>query len=374
MILDDWIKEKHGIEGRAAYGAALPALLSQTVEKARASLFYKHYPAVRTLADFEALPFITADDLKEQGARMLCVSSDGIQRIVTQQTSGTTGAPKRLYFTRDDLEHTVDYFAHGMRLVAARGESCAMCLPCETPDGVGDLLARGLARMGATPLRVGLLRDAASLPVAQSVVGTPVQMLCLCALLRARGQELPQKALLSSDYVPRALLARLRSMGVEAYSHFGMTETGYGCAIDCGAHDGMHIRENDLYLEIVKEGKVVYDEWGELVVTTLNREAMPLLRYRTGDMAKLTLAPCACGSFLKRLWVRGRDARIAALDERLFACDGVLDYTARRTQDGLDVTVYYMDKAPALCGEAGMCYSYRPFTAFRYTGKRQVEA
>lgn len=372
MILDAWIEKKHGFSGRRAYDAALPELLSRAVDHARSASFYARYPGVSTLSDFEALPCITAETLREHGAHMLCVTPDRVRRIVTQQTSGTTGLPKRLCFTDADLERTVDYFANGMRLVAAPNETCAVCLPCETPDGVGDLLARGLARMGAIPLRIGLLQDTGALPQAQSVVGTPVQMLGLCALLSAAGKKLPKKALLSSDYVPRMLLKRIRAMGVEPYEHFGMTETGYGCAIDCAAHDGMHVRENDLYLEVLCDGKPVYDAWGELTVTTLQSEAMPLLRYRTGDTAKLTKARCACGSWLSRLWVRGRDARVAALDERLFALDGVVDYTVREN-DGLDVTVYYVGEAPRLPLSANTRFCCRPFTEFHYAGKRRVE-
>ena len=373
MMLDAWIKQKHGIGGRADYDAALPDLLSRTVERARAARFYERYPAVRTLADFQALPLMTAGDLRKSGFDMLCVSQDRIRRIVTQETSGTTGAPKRLHFTQADVEHTVDYFAHGMQLVAQKGEACAVCLPCAAPDGVGDLLCKGLERMGAKPLRIGILRGTDALPQAQSAVGTPVQMLGLCALLCAAGQKPPSRVLLSSDHVPRALLARLRAMGVDPYEHFGMTETGYGCAIDCGAHDGMHIRENDLYVEVVKAGETVFDAWGELVVTMLTREAMPLLRYRTGDTARITLSPCACGSWLKRLWVRGRDARVAALDERLFACAGIVDYEALQTREGLEVTAYVLGASPTLC-IPGVRVAFRPFTGFRYKGKRCVEA
>ena len=374
MILDAWIGQKHGITGRRAYDAALPALLSQAVEGARAASLYSSYPNVRTLADFEALPFTTDETLRMRGQHMLCVTPDRVRRIVTQQTSGTTGIPKRLCFIDADLERTVDYFTNGMRLVAAPNETCAVCLPCETPDGVGDLLARGLMRMGAVPLRVGLLRGVDDLPEVQSAVGTPVQMLGMCALLEKMGKKLPQKALLSSDHVPHAVRKRLRAMGVEPYEHFGMTETGYGCAIDCAAHDGMHVRENDLYLEVIRDGQPVYDAWGELVVTTLHSEAMPLVRYRTGDTARLTRARCECGSWLSRLWVRGRDARIAALDEWLFAIDGIVDYTARAAKDGLDVTVYYLGKAPVLLERERTRFICHPFTEFRYAGKRGVEA
>ena len=84
--------------------------------------------------------------------------------------------------------------------------------------------------------------------------------------------------------------------GAAVFDHYGMTETGLGGAVECEAHQGMHIRENDLYFELID---------GELLVTTLTREGMPFIRYRTGDKGSITYEPCPCGSFIPRiLWAR----------------------------------------------------------------------
>ena len=95
--------------------------------------------------------------------------------------------------------------------------------------------------------------------------------------------------------------------------HYGLTETGYGCAVECPAADirrtdggasGHHIRTLDALVEIVDpDGDAVLPPGnvGEVVITTVNREAMPLIRYRTGDAASLVPGPCACGSPLPRL-------------------------------------------------------------------------
>ena len=82
-----------------------------------------------------------------------------------------------------------------------------------------------------------------------------------------------------------------------------MAETGYGVAVECARHEGMHIREADLLMEVVDgEGKGLDDgEWGEIVVTTLTRRALPLIRYRTGDEGRILPGPCPCGSVLRRL-------------------------------------------------------------------------
>ena len=99
----------------------------------------------------------------------------------------------------------------------------------------------------------------------------------------------------------------------EILDHYGLTETAYGCAVECPAHQGFHVRELDVLIEIVDiSGRKVLapGEVGEVAITTLQRQAMPLVRYRTGDVACLLSAPCACGSPLRRLGpVRGRIER-----------------------------------------------------------------
>ena len=107
--------------------------------------------------------------------------------------------------------------------------------------------------------------------------------------------------------------ALARSWNCLMLDHYGFTETGYGCAVECPAADirrtdggasGAHIRALDVLVEIVDmDGDAVLPPGnvGEVVITTLNREAMPLVRYRTGDAASLVPGPCACGSPQPRL-------------------------------------------------------------------------
>ena len=103
-------------------------------------------------------------------------------------------------------------------------------------------------------------------------------------------------------------------------------------AITCPAHEGMHLRENAVIAEIIDdEGKVLpRGAWGELVITTVGMEALPLLRYRTGDVTRLLPGPCPCGSETVRLDLvrRKGDSAIAELDERLFALPELVDYSA----------------------------------------------
>jgi phenylacetate-coenzyme A ligase PaaK-like adenylate-forming protein len=92
------------------------------------------------------------------------------------------------------------------------------------------------------------------------------------------------------------------------YEHYGMTEMGLGGAMQCEERVGYHPREADLLFEIIDPdtGDVLPDgAYGEIVFTTLTRQAMPLIRYRTGDFSRWLPEPCACGSVLKRLYKVG---------------------------------------------------------------------
>ncbi len=92
---------------------------------------------------------------------------------------------------------------------------------------------------------------------------------------------------------------------------------GYGGGVSCAAHAGYHLREADLLFEIVDPGSgqpVADGQMGEVVFTTLTRRTMPLIRYRTGNLASWITTPCPCGSVLRRLgWVQGRRAEAARL-------------------------------------------------------------
>lgn len=115
--------------------------------------------------------------------------------------------------------------------------------------------------------------------------------------------------------------------------------------MECGAHNGYHLREADLLLEIIDPaGRLLPDGIaGEVALTTLGERAMPLLRYRTGDRAVMLPAPCPCGSPLRRLGrIEGRIAGggavyIQELDEVLFSFPALLDYEARLGAGGLHI-------------------------------------
>ena len=207
--------------------------------------------------------------------------------------------PKRIYFTGEDQELTVDFFRWAISTMVGPGWRVLILLPGERPGSVGDLLAAALKRLGAVGVPHGLIREASqTLDVMEeeridALVGIPVQVLALAR--QSKGRAAPGRVLLSADYVPDSIKKELHSVwGCEVYTHYGMTEMGFGGGMECEARQGYHLRETDLYVEIVdpETGNPVLDgEPGEVVFTTLTRRGMPLIRYRTGDVSRFLPDP-----------------------------------------------------------------------------------
>jgi phenylacetate-CoA ligase len=305
-----------------------------------------------SLAELAELPFTTATDLRNEGLQMLGASQGTIDRVVTLESSGTTGAPKRLYFTRDELALTQAFFRCGMSQMLQSGHRALVLLPGELPASAGDLLARALEPMKVACRVEGLVTDpgrCAALLAEEHfdcVVGIPVQILSI--LRHPRGAAIPsgciKSVFLTSDYVPADLVAEIdRRWGCPAFNHYGMTEMAMSGGVECLALAGYHLREPDLYFEVVDPatGQVVpAGETGEVVVTTLTRTGMPLIRYRTDDMACFLPEPCPCGSNLPRLGkLRGRLAKrvdlggnrrlgMPDLDEALLVIPGLVNFRA----------------------------------------------
>jgi len=214
---------------------------------------------VQRIEDMAWLPFTTSDDLKDNPLRFLCVSQTSIERCVTLQSSGTTGPAKRLFFTREDLEHTLDFFHHGMSTLVHPGDRVMILLPgAGRPDSVADLLSRALARMDVQSLAPGTDFESTPDAIVQQgitcLVGAPVQVLALARSGR-QGKCLKNRiksVLLTADHISLAIVDAIESAwNCRVYRHYGMTEMGWGGGVECGARDGYHLREADLFVEIV---------------------------------------------------------------------------------------------------------------------------
>ncbi len=307
---------------------------------------------IKGLENLTDLPLTCEDDLRSHGSQMVCVSQDEVARIITLQSSGTTGNPKRLHFTDADLQQTLDFFHHGMLSLVDPGQTVAILLPGATPDSTGHMLAQALKRIKVTSVILGLVDDPAKLVRTlhelqpDVLVGFPVQLLAIARMAASLKLQLGpiRSVLLCSDYIPKSLNSQLaESLACQVFSHYGTVETGLGGGVDCEAHCGMHLREADLLFEIIDPHTttpLAIGQWGEIVVTTITRNGMPLIRYRTGDHGRLLPGPCPCGSNIRRLdrvfgrigqvytLENGDQLALQTLDELLFPLSGLLDFRA----------------------------------------------
>lgn len=307
--LNHWIEKKHGFSPNrpGAMRSWQLEKIREIVEYARSrSRFYAELygglKPVESFADFEKYPLISQQNIIDHGTSMLCVPQGEIARIISMDTSGTTGRPKRLYYTASDIALTLDFFEQGMSTLCGSNDRVLILFPASAPEGVGSLLKTALENLGAAVF------TAASEPAEIirreriSVVCGPPDALASTAHLSAGA---PVHAVLtSSDRIsPKHRRILSDNWGCEIFDHYGSTESGLGGAVECGCHDGMHIRENDLYLETVSPaGEPLPDgEWGQLVLTTLTRSGMPLIRYQTGDFCRIQPEVCRCGSALRRI-------------------------------------------------------------------------
>lgn len=312
--------------------------------------------SILSFEDLARLPFTLPSDLTRDPLAFLCIPQSDVARVTTLTTSGSTGAKKRIFFSGNDLERTVDFFACGMRDLVREGQDTLILMGHDTEHSIARLLQTGLARIGVKG-RIGLSTWKAqealeAARTADCLVGLPAEILYLC---RMDKNLRPESVLLSADFVPVCVIESLQARWhCKVFTHFGLTETGFGCAVQCTAGEGHHLRDADLLIEICdpETGRQLPPRMrGEIVITLLRNEAMPLLRYRTGDLSCLLPEPCACGGILPRLGrVEGRRENellagpggtlsIHRLDELIFAQHEVRAYEAALDFEGRQATL-----------------------------------
>ncbi len=314
---------------------------------------------VQSLADLARLPLTAPEELAEKPLRFLCVPLGEVTRVITFTSSGTTGPQKRIFFSEKDVEVMTDFMEAGMSVVATSDDVVQIMLPRGPVLGQSDLLARGVKKMGATPVITGTEPTPEEQIQAIERHGSTV---VFCETLRfnritvaAKNNhdltKLGVKALfLTSNYLSDSMRVNLQSTwNCEVFTHYGLTEMGLGVAVECSVHNGYHFNEADLLTEIIdsETGEVLPDgEEGELVFTTLAREAMPLIRYRTHDISRLSTKPCECGiTTLKKLdrttrrlesAVRigeGDEIYPAMFDEALYTIPDIVGYEVSISKD-----------------------------------------
>ncbi|MDL2210119.1 phenylacetate--CoA ligase [Desulfovibrio sp. OttesenSCG-928-O18] len=296
--------------------------LKNSVEQALKSPFYEKRLgglgiSAASMAGLESLrdiPFTTKADLRTAYPYgLLCVPRDEIVRL--HASSGTTGSAVAICHTQDDLNTWADLMARCMHMVGVRKSDVFQNMAGYGLFTGGLGIHAGAERLGCLTVPAGAGNTRRQIKLIQDLGTTvlhiiPSYALYLGASLKADGidpRELPPRiALIGAE--PHTEEARQRIeylLGVKAYNSYGLSEmNGPGVAFECLAQNGMHIWEdafipeilNPKTLEPVPEGEI-----GELVMTTLTRRGMPVLRYRTSDLTRFITGPCACGRVHRRI-------------------------------------------------------------------------
>ncbi|MDR3292502.1 MAG: phenylacetate--CoA ligase [Clostridiales bacterium] len=274
---------------------------------------------IKTLKDIQRIPFTVKSDLRDNYPYGLsAVSMDKVVRI--HASSGTSGKPTVVVYTKNDLDMWSECIA---RLVVAAGCSekdvVQICFGYGLFTG-GFGLHYGLERLGAAVIpassgnserQLMLMKDFG----ATALVSTPSYALYLGELAEKLGYAKSdfklKTGLFGSEASTPEIMKQIEDkLGLKATNNYGLSEIiGPGVSGDCLFDTGMHINEDHFYPEIIDEntGEILTDGFGELVLTTLTKEGMPILRYRTKDITRLFYEPCACGRTTVRMdRIKGR--------------------------------------------------------------------
>ena len=285
---------------------------------------------IKTLSDIQKLPFSKKIDLRDTYPFGLCaVPMSEVVRL--HASSGTTGKPIVVAYTREDLDVWSEVMKRGL---AGAGLSEKDIIQIAYGYGLftGGLGAHyGCEALGATvvPASVGNTQRQVMLMRDFGVTGiccTPSYFLHLIEQANLAGIdmcELPVRVgIFGAEPWSQGMREQLeKGAGIEAFDIYGLSEIiGPGVAIECTEHCGMHIFEDHFYPEIIDPdtGEVLPDgEMGELVLTTLSKYAMPMIRYRTRDLTRIIAEPCKCGRTIRRI------DRISARSDDMFIIRGV---------------------------------------------------
>lgn len=318
-----WQKDIEMISRRALEELQLKRL-KQTVRQAWTNVpFYRDYFSklsikpkdITSLKAMQKLPLTTREDLRlNYPFGMLAVTKEQVVRLHT--SSGTTGKPKAIFFSKKDVDRAADLIAR-----------CLIMTGVKKDDVLQNMMTYGLftgalvmhygaekvgvlvipAGPGNTKRQIALMQDFKT----TTLHLTPSYALYLASVMHNEGLD-PKKdfflrrAYLGSEPYSEETRNKIEKFfGIDVYNSYGLSEmNGPGVAFECMEKDGMHLWEDNFIMEIIDPEtgeKLPEGEKGELVLTTLCREAMPILRYRTRDIAMIIPGKCKCGRTHRRI-------------------------------------------------------------------------
>ena len=285
---------------------------------------------VKSLADLAKLPFMVKKDLRDTYPfGLFAVPMSEVVRL--HASSGTTGKPIVVAYTAEDLNVWQTVMKRSFAAAGLTGRDII-----QVAYGYGLFTgglgahygAEGLgaavvpASGGNTRRQVMLIRDFG----VTGVCCTPSYFIHMIEEANQQGIDLRELPLRVGIFGAEPWSAGMRERiengaGIEAFDIYGLSEiTGPGVAIECSCHRGLHVFEDYFYPEIIDPdtGEVLPDgEFGELVLTTLAKYAMPMIRYRTRDLTRIIAEPCECGRTLRRI------DRISTRSDDMFIIRGV---------------------------------------------------
>ncbi|MBO4819071.1 MAG: phenylacetate--CoA ligase family protein [Firmicutes bacterium] len=317
--------------------------------------------SVRSFEDMEKLPMTSESDLAGNEWSFLCSSASDVDRVVTVPTTGTTGKQKKISHTEDDIQKAIEFIKAGYEVMNCRaGEKMLILMSGTSAGSIGDMVLKAVEPLGMSIEVFGSVTDVRTayeklMDYRPEVVeAVPWHAAALASYGKQFGnpeKEFIRSVNLSADVVPDSIAERLeRLWECTVHRHYGSTEMCIFGGVECSAREGYHIRPCDILYEIPytdEEGK------GEIVITTLDRKVMPLIRYKTGDIGKFTETSCACGGRLKRiLKVYGRERDIlqfgdvqvfmSDIADALYKEDPVTDFEIGLNGDELSICVKHL--------------------------------
>jgi phenylacetate-CoA ligase len=289
------------------------------VSRAKNSRFYGgHFRGVeaddiKTAEDFLKLPFTEKDDLR--GAYPLGLQAADDEKIVRiHSSSGTTGAPVIIPYTKKDVDDWADMFARCYRTAGVTPLDRVHITPGYGLWTAGIGFQLGAERLGATAIPMGPGNTDKQLKMMEDLKSTVLCATSSYALLLAeeigrrglKGKINIKKGVIGSERWGKKMRERIAGeLDAELYDIYGLTEIyGPGIGISCGYECGIHMWTDYFYYELIDPGtgeNVEEGEIGELVITTLKKEGAPLIRYRTHDLTRELPGECPCGCGFPRI-------------------------------------------------------------------------
>ena len=275
---------------------------------------------IKGVDDIRKLPFVTKADLRE-GYPYGLLAEDLKNCVRIQSTSGTTGKRVVAFYTQHDIDLWEDCCARAITAVGGTNEDV-----CQVSYGYGLFtggpgLNGGSHKVGCltiptssgnTERQIMFIRDLN----ATILCCTPSYAAYLGETMKEMGlspEDIPLKAgIFGAEAWSEEMRQDIqKTLGIKAYDIYGLTElSGPGVSFECSAQSGMHINEDHFIAEVIDPDTlepVPDGTYGELVFTSITKEAFPLLRYRTRDIVKLSHEPCPCGrTHVKMSKPRGR--------------------------------------------------------------------